>query len=131
MKYYAPSSVEEALSTIAEVGDDGGKVLAGGQSLVPAMNFRMAQPTALVDLNGIKELFYIKPSPEGGLLIGTMTRDRAVELDPLVIERAPMIPECLYWIAHPNNSQPWHFRWRSSSLRPGRTDSGCCISLEF
>ena len=100
-EYYAPTSVEEALATIAEVGDDGGKVLAGGQSLVPAMNFRMAQPTALVDLNGIKELFFIKPSPAGGLLIGTMTRDRVVELDPLVIERAPIIPECLYWLAHP------------------------------
>lgn len=100
-KYFAPSSTEEALSIIAEVGDDGGKVLAGGQSLVPAMNFRMAQPTALVDLNEIKELFYIKPSPKGGLLIGTMTRDRSVELDPLVKERAPMIPECLYWMAHP------------------------------
>ncbi len=58
------------------------KYLAGGQSLVPAMNFRLAQPTALVDLNELKELFYIKPSPNGGLLIGTMTRDTTVELDP-------------------------------------------------
>lgn len=100
-KYFAPTSIQEALSIIAEVGDDGGKVLAGGQSLVPAMNFRMAQPTALVDLNEIKELFYINPSPKGGLFIGTMTRDRVVELDPIVKERAPMIPECLYWMAHP------------------------------
>lgn len=100
-KYFAPTSTEEALSFLAEVGDDGGKILAGGQSLVPAMNFRMAQPTALVDLNEIKELFFIKPSSRGGLLIGTMTRDRIVELDPKVKELAPMISECLYWMAHP------------------------------
>lgn len=100
-EYFAPKTLEEALDRIAEVGDDGGKVLAGGQSLVPAMNFRMAQPTALVDLNGISDLYYIKPSQSGGLLIGTMTRDRVVELDPMVKERAPVVPECLYWLAHP------------------------------
>lgn len=98
-KYFAPTSKEEALSLIAEVGDDGGKILAGGQSLVAAMNFRMAQPTALVDLNEVKELFYIKPAPSGGILIGTMTRDRTAELDKLVAEKAPMVPECLYWLA--------------------------------
>ncbi len=100
-KYFAPSSKEEALAFLAEEGDDGGKVLAGGQSLVPAMNFRMAQPTALIDLNEIPELFYIKSSSNGGLLIGTMTRDRTVELDPMVVEKAPLIPQCLHWLAHP------------------------------
>lgn len=99
--YFAPKSLAEALENIAEVGDDGGKILAGGQSLVPAMNFRMAQPTALVDLNEIPELFYIKPAKTGGLLIGAMTRDRTVELDSMVKERAPIVPECLYWMAHP------------------------------
>ena len=99
--YFSPKSLDEALANIAEVGDDGGKILAGGQSLVPAMNFRMAQPTALVDLNEIQELFYIKPTDTGGLMIGAMTRDRTVELDSLVKKRAPIIPECLYWMAHP------------------------------
>lgn len=98
-KYFAPTSKEEALALIGEVGDDGGKILAGGQSLVPAMNFRMAQPTALVDLNEVKELFFIKPSPNGGVLVGTMTRDRVVELDKLVAQKAPLVPECLYWLA--------------------------------
>jgi carbon-monoxide dehydrogenase medium subunit len=100
-KYFAPKSKEEALFILAQEGDDGGKVLAGGQSLVPAMNFRMAQPTALIDLNEIKELFFVNPSANGGLMIGTMTRDRTVELDRMVIEKAPLIPECLYWLAHP------------------------------
>ena len=57
--YYAPASVEEALDRLAELGYSG-KVLAGGQSLIPAMNFRMARPGALVDLNNINELNYIK-----------------------------------------------------------------------
>jgi aerobic carbon-monoxide dehydrogenase medium subunit len=100
-EYFAPTNLAEALENIAQVGDDGGKILAGGQSLVPAMNFRMAQPTALVDLNKIAELFYIKPTQNGGLKIGAMTRDRVVELDTTVKQRAPIIPECLYWLAHP------------------------------
>ena len=90
--YYAPSSVAEALGRLSELGYDG-KVLAGGQSLIPAMNFRMAQPGALVDLNNIKELDYIHSAPDGGLLIGTMTRDSKVEHDPMVAQRVPIVLE--------------------------------------
>jgi carbon-monoxide dehydrogenase medium subunit len=99
-EYYAPSSLEEALDKLAELGY-GGKVLAGGQSLIPAMNFRMAQPAALVDLNNIPELFYIKPAADGGLMIGTMTRAAAVEHDPLVAQKYPFIIENMPHIAHP------------------------------
>ena len=97
--YYAPASVEEALDTLAELGYDG-KVLAGGQSLIAAMNFRMARPAALVDLNNIPELFYIKPTADGGLSIGTMTRVWTVEHDPEVIKRFPLIPEVAHFIGH-------------------------------
>jgi len=76
--YYAPTSVDEALDKLAELGYEG-KVLAGGQSLIAAMNFRMARPSALVDLNNVPELSYIKPTEEGGLAIGTMTRVFTVE----------------------------------------------------
>ena len=65
------------------------------------MNFRMAQPAALVDLNNIKELEYIQPAADGGLLIGTMTRDSKVEHSPLVIERSALICEAMPHIAHP------------------------------
>lgn len=99
-KYYAPSTVDEALVRLAEHGWDA-KVLAGGQSLVPMMNFRLAQPAVLVDLNGVSELFYIQPSRNGGLSIGAMTRQRQVELDPRVAERAPMLCEALPKVAHP------------------------------
>jgi aerobic carbon-monoxide dehydrogenase medium subunit len=97
--YYAPTSVDEALANLTSLGYDG-KVLAGGQSLIPAMNFRMARPAALVDLNKIAELFYIKPLDDGGLAIGTMTRDSAVEHDPLVEERFPVIAELMETIGH-------------------------------
>ncbi|MCX6056047.1 MAG: xanthine dehydrogenase family protein subunit M [Chloroflexi bacterium] len=97
--YYAPASVGEALDTLAELGYDG-KVLAGGQSLIAAMNFRMARPAALVDLNNITELSYIKPTAEGGLAIGTMTRVYRVEHDSEVAKRFPLLPEVAKFIAH-------------------------------
>ena len=98
--YYAPASVEEALDRLAELGYNG-KVLAGGQSLIPAMNFRMARPAALVDLNTIHELEYIKTPAEGGLAIGTMTRDSVVEHSPVVKEKAPLVVEAMPNIGHP------------------------------
>jgi len=98
--YYAPTNVPEALETLAELGYDG-KVLAGGQSLIAAMNFRMARPAALVDLNGVPELSYIKPNSDGGLAIGTMTRVSTVEHDPEVAKRFPLLLEVAKFIAHP------------------------------
>ena len=98
--YYAPSSVEQALDTLAELGYDG-KVLAGGQSLIPAMNFRMARPSALVDLNNVSDLSYIKPTAEGGLAIGTMTRVSTVEHSEEVAKRFPLLIEVIKYIAHP------------------------------
>lgn len=99
-EYFAPTSLEEALERIAEVGDDGGKILAGGQSLIPAMNFRLAQPSYLVDLNRVAELFYIKPESDGNVLIGAMTRDTTVEFSAEVGKVAPMVQECMPFLAH-------------------------------
>jgi len=99
-EYYAPRSVEEALDQLAELGY-AGKVLAGGQSLIPTMNFRMARPSALVDLNRIPELQYIRPTSDDGLAIGTMTRDSAVEHSQEVLRRFPLIGEVMPNIAHP------------------------------
>jgi CO/xanthine dehydrogenase FAD-binding subunit len=99
-EYTSPTTVEEALALLAEFGWDA-KVLAGGQSLIPMMNFRLAQPAVLVDLNSIRELFYIHPARDGGLRVGAMTRQSQVERDPLVAERAPMIHEAMPKIAYP------------------------------
>ncbi len=99
-KYYAPTTIEEALDYMAEYGYEA-KALAGGQSLIPTMNFRLAQPEVLVDLNGIPELAYIRPTEDGGVSIGAMTRQRQVERDALIAERAPLVCEAMPYIAHP------------------------------
>jgi CO/xanthine dehydrogenase FAD-binding subunit len=99
-KYYAPTTVEEALGHLAQHGYDA-KVLAGGQSLIPTMNFRLAQPAVLVDLNRIPELFYIKSEDDAGVRVGAMTRESQVEHDPLIAERAPLVYEAMPHIAHP------------------------------
>jgi carbon-monoxide dehydrogenase medium subunit len=99
-KYFAPHTVEEALAHLAEHGYDA-KVLAGGQSLIPVMNFRLAQPAVIIDLNKISELFFIRTDGNGGLRLGAMTRHSQVERDPLVLERAPLVHETMPHIAYP------------------------------
>ncbi len=97
--YFAPTSLPAALELIAEHGETG-KLLAGGQSLVPTMNFRLAQPAALVDLNRVSELDYIMADGRGGLLIGAMTRHRTVERSTLVALHAPLLHATMPYIAH-------------------------------
>ncbi|MEE9168158.1 MAG: xanthine dehydrogenase family protein subunit M [bacterium] len=99
-EYFAPTSLEEALACLDEHGYDA-KVMAGGQSLIPTMNFRLAEPEILVDLNRISELSYIDPGKSGGLRIGAMTRQREAERSTLVKERAPLVHETMPYIAHP------------------------------
>ena len=99
-QYYAPTTREEALSLLAEHGYEA-KILAGGQSLVPSMNFRLAQPGILIDLNRIDDLFGIHATEDGGLRIGAMTRQRNVERSTLVQSRAPLVYEAMPYIAHP------------------------------
>lgn len=97
--YYAPSTTDEALALLTEHGYDA-KPLAGGQSLIPTMNFRLAQPAVLVDLNNLPNLAYIEPTDDGGLRIGAMTRQRSIERSALVAERAPLLHATMPYIAH-------------------------------
>ncbi len=98
-EYFAPATVDQALALLAAHGGEA-KPLAGGQSLIPAMNFRLARPRALVDLNRIAELSYIR-SAKGGTTIGAMTRQRAVEQSDVVARGAPLLAEAMPAIAHP------------------------------
>jgi len=98
-EYFRPDSVDEALALLEQHGAEA-KPLAGGQSLVPAMNFRLAQPAALVDLNGLDALAGIAETG-GGIRLGAMTRHRAVERSPLVASRAPLLAETMPYVAHP------------------------------
>jgi len=98
--YYAPDSLEQALDLMSQHSSDEAKILAGGQSLVPAMNFRIVQPAILVDINRVSVLNYIRE--DGGVLrIGAMTRERQLEFDPLVAKRTPLLAEAMPFIAHP------------------------------
>ncbi len=98
-EYHAPESVSEALALLGRLGDDA-KVLAGGQSLLPLLNLRLARPAHLVDINGLAEIGHIDAS-NGGLRIGAMVRQRAAERSSLVHERNPLLAEALPLIGHP------------------------------
>jgi carbon-monoxide dehydrogenase medium subunit len=90
--YHAPATKAEALDMLA--GLDDARVLAGGQSLLPMMNLRLAGPTHLIDLNGVPELAGISRAGDA-LVIGTMTRQRAAERSALVHEACPLLAEAM------------------------------------
>src|SRR5438309_9127202 len=97
-EYHVPASLDEALALLADLGDEA-KPLAGGQSLVPLMNFRLARPAHLVDLNRLDQLAYVQH--EGGVLrIGAMTRQREIERSTLVDERWPLLAAAVRNIGH-------------------------------
>ena len=96
-KYVPAESVDEVLAALGEYGDEA-KILAGGQSLVPLMNMRLATPGVLVDVNRIRGLDGIKAN--GGLEIGAVTRQLAVQRSPDVESAAPMVTEALRHVGH-------------------------------
>jgi aerobic carbon-monoxide dehydrogenase medium subunit len=98
-RYFAASSLEETLGLLAEQGPEA-RVLAGGQSLIQLMNFRVAEPTALVDINGIDSLAYVRPE-NGTLSIGALTRLSALERDETILNQIPLIAEATGWVAYP------------------------------
>ena len=95
--YVAPTSLDEAVTALAEHGEDA-KVLAGGQSLIPLMSLRLARPTALIDLNGVAELSSI--AVNGMTAIGAMTRHRAVERSADVAKQVPLLAAAVPYIGH-------------------------------
>ncbi len=97
-QYADPDGVADTVALLAELGDEA-KVLAGGQSLVPLLNFRLAQPRYLVDINRVAELDYIRPL-DGGLTLGALARQRAVERSELVRERCPLLREAIQHVGH-------------------------------
>ena len=98
-EYHIPQSLEEALTIKAQHGEEA-KILAGGQSLVPAMNFRVVQPAMLVDLNRVAELSFIREE-ENVIRVGAMARERHLEFDASIEKRIPLLHEAVPNIAHP------------------------------
>jgi carbon-monoxide dehydrogenase medium subunit len=98
-EYAAPATLEEALA-LFEANSDSAKLLAGGQSLVPVLNLRLASPSLLIDLNRIPALSGISRAEDGSLVVGAMTRHRALELSKPVQETHPLIHAATAYIAH-------------------------------
>ncbi|MGH3509505.1 MAG: FAD binding domain-containing protein [Nocardioidaceae bacterium] len=98
-EYVAPSSVEEALSAIAEAGDDG-KVIAGGQSLLPVLRMRLNAPSTVIDLGKIEALRGVRDDGDA-IVIGAMTTHHAVLHDPLVAEHAQLLAKATATVADP------------------------------
>ena len=96
--YLRPESLEEAVARLAELGEDA-KILAGGQSLVPLLNLRLARPSVLVDLRMVPGLAGID-RVDSGLSIGAMVRQRTAELSPVVAEACPLVAQALRHVGH-------------------------------
>lgn len=96
-EYYDPKTIDEALGLLDQHGDEA-KLLAGGQSLVPLMNMRLAKPSVVVDINQLSSLDYIEPR-NGSIAIGALARHRTVEKSALLKELCPILPHAAEHVA--------------------------------
>jgi aerobic carbon-monoxide dehydrogenase medium subunit len=99
-KYVAASSLDHALSLKSEHGDEA-RFLAGGQSLIPTMNFRLARPSVLIDINGLKDLAGVDGSDSRDIRVGALTRYRDLERNGDFLKSCPLFADALPHIAHP------------------------------
>jgi CO/xanthine dehydrogenase FAD-binding subunit len=97
-EYLAPRTLDEGVALLAQHGGRA-KVLAGGQSLIPLLNFRLAQPDLLVDINHLTQLDYVREW-DGGLALGSLTRQHVVESSPIIRGRCPVLAEACHLIGH-------------------------------
>ncbi|MBR0755664.1 FAD binding domain-containing protein [Bradyrhizobium jicamae] len=97
-EYVAPATVDAAVEALRAANGEG-KVLAGGQSLLPLLNFRMTRPAVLVDLNGIKDLSFIELRGDR-VAIGALTRHREIEQSPLIGSKLPVMAAAMRYVAH-------------------------------
>jgi CO/xanthine dehydrogenase FAD-binding subunit len=98
-EYVRPATVAEAVAALAAGAGDA-KIIAGGQSLVPMLNFRLLSPSVLVDINRIKELDFVEEQPDGGLRIGALTRHHTLETSPVVKRLFPVLNAAMAHVAH-------------------------------
>jgi CO/xanthine dehydrogenase FAD-binding subunit len=98
-EYQDPHSVEDALDLLKQYGGDS-KILAGGQSLVPMLNFRLASPEVLIDINRLQELDYVREK-DGKLAIGALTRQTTLEFSDMVRSKCGLLSDATQLIGHP------------------------------
>ena len=97
--YHDPATVEEALGLLIRHGD-AAKILAGGQSLMPMLNFRLVRPGHVIDINRLADLATVIPGSGHGLRIGAMIRQRTLERSALIRERCPLIGQAMPFVGH-------------------------------
>ncbi|MDO8278539.1 MAG: xanthine dehydrogenase family protein subunit M [Burkholderiaceae bacterium] len=128
-QYEAPSSLKEALGRMAELGDTA-KFLAGGQSLVPAMNMRLATPEYLIDLGRIEALRGIRELPDGGVQAGALTTHAAFERSELLQRRMPLIPAVMRFVAHAQIRNRGTIGGSLAHADPAAEWQAVCIALD-
>src|SRR6476619_6613063 len=96
-EYARPSDVDEACAMLA--ADDGARVIAGGQTLVPLMAMRLARPTRLIDIARIPGLSYVREDGHQ-IAIGATTKQHVVENDPLIRAKLPLLARALPYVGH-------------------------------
>ena len=99
-RYESPNTLPAALDLLAQHGR-AARVLSGGQSLLPALNFRSIQIEMVVDINRLTELAFVRLASDGSLRIGGLTRQRELEFNPLIEKHAPLMHQAVPYIAHP------------------------------
>ena len=98
--YAAPDTLEEVLSLLHQYGDEA-KILAGGQSLIPVLNFRLARPAVLIDINRVPRLDHIEPGGDGDLTLGARVRQCKLEGHGEIARTTPLLHAAVPYIAHP------------------------------
>lgn len=126
-RYEKPSSIEEALALKAEYGDEA-RYLAGGQSLLPALNMRLDYPSLLIDLNGLTELEGITLDGET-VRVGALARTKAVGESDVVARHLPMLARCVEHIAHPAIRTRGTFGGSVALADPAAEWPACCLAL--
>lgn len=97
--YYSPATLDDALALLEEHGEDG-KILAGGQSLMPLLNLRLARPSAIIDLNRVQDLDRVFTTRDGGSSIGALSRQRSLERNPGLEQEQPLLAAAIPLIGH-------------------------------
>ncbi len=126
-QYHRPASVSEAVQLLATL--DNAKLLAGGQSLMPMMNFRAVMADHVIDLNGIAELSGISLR-DGRLHIGAMTRQRDIEHSPLVAEHCPLLVEAYHQVGHRQTRNRGTLGGSLSHFDPASEQPACILAMD-
>ena len=127
--YFAPAELSAALALLAQHGD-AAKILAGGQSLMPMLNMRLATPQVVIDINRIATLAHITPRLDGGLAIGALTRQRRLERAVLVRQQYPVVAAALPLIGHFQIRNRGTFGGSLVHADPAAELPAVCVALE-